>query len=52
MKTVTLVVIIAITFLAAFAIYRGIDGALLAGAFTILGGLGGYSIGKHIKPKT
>lgn len=38
--------IIAILILATTAVLKGIDGAVLIGAFSILGGLGGYEIGK------
>lgn len=42
--------IIAITILTGFALYRGIDGALLASSAALIAGLGGYAAGK-IKAK-
>ncbi|MBA7707171.1 hypothetical protein ES703_116040 [subsurface metagenome] len=40
------VAIVAVLILATVAVLKGIDGAVLISAFTILGGLGGYEIGK------
>lgn len=34
--------IVCIAGLAAYAVNQGIDGVILAGSFTIIGGLGGY----------
>jgi len=42
----TIIAIIVIGLLTAFALYQGINGALLATSFTLLGGLGGYAISK------
>jgi len=45
-----IVAVVCITGLLAFAIANGINGALMAGGFTIIGGLGGYEI-KVLKDK-
>lgn len=47
----TIVAIICITILALAAIAKGIDGVLLAGAGTLIAGLGGFAAGKITKPK-
>lgn len=41
--------IISISVLEALALYYGVDGALMAGSFAIIGGLGGYSIHRKVK---
>lgn len=41
--------IVAVAGLTAFAISKGINGALLMSALTILGGLGGFAIAKKTK---
>jgi len=46
-----IVAIICITILASIAILKGIDGVLLAGACTLIAGLGGFAVGKITKPK-
>jgi len=38
--------ILAITFLATVALLKGINGTLLAGAFALLSGLGGFTLAK------
>lgn len=48
-KWTIIVAIIAVLILATTAVLKGIDGAVLISAFTILGGLGGYEIGKKKK---
>jgi len=43
--------ILAMTFvfaLAIIALANGIDGAVLASAFAIIGGIGGYTVGKKL----
>lgn len=40
------IAIISVTIIATVALLKGIDGAVLIAAFTIVGGLGGYEIGK------
>lgn len=47
----TITAIIAVAVLEGFAIWKGIDGASLASAFAIIGGLGGYGIFKHRSTK-
>lgn len=47
----TIVAIIAIAILEAIALFRGIDGAGLAGAVAIIAGLGGYSTSKITRKK-
>jgi len=42
----TVIAIIAICVLEGVALARGIDGAALSGALTMIAGLGGYEIGK------
>ena len=44
---VVFVSILCITGLAITALLLGEDGAVLASAFTVIGGLGGYAVGKH-----
>lgn len=52
MNKVTLIAIIAIAVLEGVALWKGIDGASLASAFAIIGGLGGYEISQaRIKRK-
>jgi len=45
----SIVALICVTALLAFALYQGIDGALLAGGVAVLAGLGGY-VAPHKKP--
>ncbi|MBA7568559.1 hypothetical protein ES708_10288 [subsurface metagenome] len=49
--TPTIIAIIAITALEAIALFKGIDGTLLAGTAAIIAGLGGFTAGKVIKSK-
>ena len=42
-----IIAILAITIIETLAIFRGIDGALLAAAIAAIAGLGGYQIGKR-----
>ena len=44
MKWTPIIAIICIAGLLAFAVAKGIDGALLASGFALIGGLGGYEI--------
>lgn len=46
---VTLAAIVSITILEALAMYYNIDGALMAGSFAIIGGLGGYAVHRKLK---
>ena len=50
MKWTPIVAIICITGLLVLALVKGIDGALLASGFALIGGLGGYEI-KVLKDK-
>ena len=45
---VTLFAILCITILEALALYYGTDGALMAGSFAIIGGLGGYAVKRKL----
>ncbi len=47
----TIVAIIAIVLLDGWAIYNGINGALLCGSVGAIAGLGGYAIGTKKKPE-
>ena len=47
----TIIAIIAITLLEAFAIWKGIDGALLSIVIAAIAGLGGYAVASKKKPK-
>ena len=47
----TIIAIMAITLLEAFAIWKGIDGAILSVVIAALAGLGGYAVGSKKKPK-
>lgn len=51
MNKTTVIAIIAIAVLAGIALLKGVNGTLLAGAFTIIGGLGGFAIGKKAANK-
>ena len=44
MKWTPVTAIVCITGLVAFALYKGIDGAIFMSALAIIGGLGGYEI--------
>lgn len=44
------IAIIAITILAALAIFKGINGIVLVGAMSAITGLGGYALGRAKKP--
>lgn len=46
MNKTTVIAIIAICVLEGVAIFKGINGAALAGALTLIAGLGGYELGK------
>jgi len=46
---VIIVAIIAITVLEALALYYGVNGALMAGSFALIAGLGGYVAGAKRK---
>lgn len=46
----TIIAIIAITILEGFALYQGIDGAILGIAIAAVSGLGGYALKKAPKP--
>jgi len=48
MNKATLIAIIAIAALEGVALWKGIDGAGLASAFAIIGGLGGYEVSQSI----
>lgn len=50
MPNKTIVAIGAITALLITALLQGIDGVLLGSGLVILGGLGGYAMGKKQKP--
>jgi len=47
--TPAIIAIIVIAALEGFALYLGINGALLAGTVAIIAGLGGYTAGKVTK---
>ncbi|MBA7582562.1 hypothetical protein ES708_24493 [subsurface metagenome] len=49
MPSKTIVAIIAIVIILGFAMWRNIDGALIGTGLTIIGGLGGYALGKAKK---
>lgn len=49
MKAKTITAIICITALLALALYRDIDGVLLAAGIAGITGLAGYEVGKHLK---
>lgn len=49
MPSKTIVAIICVSILAGVALFKGIDGALLASALTLIAGLGGYAAGKAKK---
>lgn len=49
MPSKTIVAIIAIVIVLGFAMWRNIDGVLIGSGLTIIGGLGGYYIGKKSK---
>jgi len=51
MNITTITAIICITTLAVVAIANNINGVALSAAFIIIGGLGGYEIGRKRKPK-
>ena len=44
-----IVAMLSIAGLALFAVSKGIDGAILSTAFTILGGIGGYAVFRRFK---
>ena len=46
MKTTAITSIICITALMSFALAKGFDGTILAGALVLIAGLGGYVAGK------
>ena len=46
MPSKTIVAIVAIATLIGIALFRGIDGAVLASGLSAIAGLGGYAIGK------
>lgn len=46
-KSVTITAIIAITILLGIALFKGIDGSLLAIGISTIAGLGGYALGKR-----
>lgn len=49
---VTISAIVCVAGLAALALFKGINGALLTSAMTAIAGLGGYTLGKRSqKPK-
>lgn len=48
-RAVAIVAIIAIMTIELFALSQGIDGLILGGGLTIIGGLGGYTASKIIK---
>lgn len=48
---VAIIAIIAITALISMAILKGINGAALSSGIAIIAGLGGYTLGKSIKPQ-
>lgn len=45
-KWTVIIAIIAVTTLATVALLKGMNGAVLLSAFSIIGGLGGYEIGR------
>lgn len=45
-KWTVITAIVAVLILATAAVLKGINGAVLIAAFSIIGGLGGYEIGK------
>lgn len=45
-KWTVILAIIAVAQVATVALLKGVDGAVLISAFAIIGGLGGYEIGK------
>ncbi len=49
--TPAIIAMIIIGGLEAFALYLGVNGALLAGTLAIIAGLGGFTAGKVAKPK-
>jgi len=51
MNITAIIAMLLIAMLAVVAIVNHIDGVILASAFTIIGGLGGYAIGKKRLPK-
>jgi hypothetical protein len=46
------IAILAITAIEIVALLRGIDGTILAGALTVIGGIAGYQIKKVRTPKS
>lgn len=50
LKTTAITAILCITLLMGYALYRNVDGTILAGALVIIAGLGGYVAGKAKKP--
>ena len=50
-KLVSIIAIIAVTFLEGMAIYKGIDGTYFVPSIVLISGLGGYHIGKQNQNK-
>jgi len=49
---VCIIAIVCVAGIAALALHYGIDGSVLMSSFTVIGGLGGYHIGRRIsRPK-
>ena len=46
----TIIAIIVIGLLTAYALYLGIDGAVFMSGIAFVGGLGGYAVHKKVKP--
>lgn len=46
MKLTAIVAMVCITLLVALGLWKGINGALLMSGMTLIGGLGGFSIGR------
>ena len=51
MNKTAIIAIIAIAVLMTIALIKGINGTVLAGALTLIAGLGGFAIGKAVQAK-